>query len=149
MEKPVTVDGPSTRRTLALAEESVKKNLKVGVGLMWRHCRARRALHDRVKAGEIGDIITLRAYRMHGPLGSFLSEPKPAGISDLMYQIRNFHSYIWASGGCYNDFYIHNIDECCWMKGAWPVEAQACGGRHYRGELRRSELRQLLGGIHV
>ena len=133
MEKPVTVDGPSTRRMLALAEASVQKNLKVGVGLMWRHCRARRALHDRIQAGEIGDIITLRAYRMHGPLGSFLSEPKPAGISDLMYQIRNFHSYIWASGGCYSDFYIHNIDECCWMKGSWPVEAQACGGRHYRG----------------
>ena len=132
MEKPVTVDGPTTRRMLALAEESVKKNMKVAVGLMWRHCRARRALHERVKSGEIGDIITLRAYRMHGPLGSFLSEPKPEGISDLMYQIRKFHSYIWASGGCYNDFYIHNIDECCWMKGAWPVEAQACGGRHYR-----------------
>jgi predicted dehydrogenase len=133
MEKPVTVDGPTTRRMLALAEESVKKNLKVGVGLMWRHCKARQSLHDRVKAGEIGDIITLRAYRMHGPLGSFLSEPKPEGTSDLLYQIRKFHSYLWASGGCYNDFYIHNIDECCWMKGAWPVEAQATGGRHYRG----------------
>ena len=79
MEKPVTVDGPTTRRMLALAEESVKKNLKVGVGLMWRHCKARQALLDRIKAGEIGDIITLRAYRMHGPIGSFLSEPKPGG----------------------------------------------------------------------
>ncbi len=132
MEKPVTVDGPSTRRMLALADQSVKKNLKVAVGLMWRHCRARRALHERIKAGEIGDIIALRAYRMHGPIGSFLSPPKPDNISDLMYQVRNFHSYLWASGGCYSDFYIHNIDECCWMKGEWPVEAQASGGRHYR-----------------
>src|SRR5690606_15615426 len=30
--------------------------------------------------------------------------------------------------------YIHNIDECCWMKDAWPVQAQASGGRHYRGD---------------
>ncbi|MHB8955056.1 MAG: Gfo/Idh/MocA family oxidoreductase [Pirellulaceae bacterium] len=134
MEKPVTVDGPSTRRMLKLAEDADKKNLKVGVGLMWRHCKARQALLDRVKSGEIGDIITLRAYRMHGPIGSFLSEPKPEGASDLLYQIRQFHSFLWASGGCYNDFYIHNIDECCWMKGAWPVEAQATGGRHYRGD---------------
>ncbi|HEX42206.1 MAG TPA: twin-arginine translocation signal domain-containing protein, partial [Phycisphaerales bacterium] len=37
MEKPITVDGPSTRKFLKLAEESVKKNLKVGVGLMVRH----------------------------------------------------------------------------------------------------------------
>ena len=133
MEKPVTVDGPSTRRMLKLAEESVKKNLKVGVGLMWRHCIVRRELHDRIKSGQIGDLITLRAYRMHGPIGSFSSDPKPSDISDLLYQTRRFHSFLWASGGCYSDFYIHNIDECCWMKGAWPVKAQATGGRHYRG----------------
>ena len=34
----------------------------------------------------------------------------------------------------YSDFLIHNIDECCWMKDAWPVKAQAIGGRHYRGD---------------
>jgi predicted dehydrogenase len=43
MEKPVTVDGPTTRRMLTLAEEAKKKNLKVGVGLMCRHCDARRS----------------------------------------------------------------------------------------------------------
>jgi predicted dehydrogenase len=134
MEKPVTVDGPATRRMLALAQESVKKNLKVGVGLMWRHCKARQALHERIKNGEIGDIIALRAYRMHGPISTFLSGPKPDGISELLYQIQRSVSFLWASGGCYNDFYIHNIDECCWMKGAWPVEAQASGGRHYRND---------------
>ena len=134
MEKPVTVDGPTTRKMLELADRSVKKGLKVGVGLMWRHCHARQALHQRIQDGEIGDIVTLRAYRMHGPIGSFLSPPKPADVSDLEYQIRRFHSYLWASGGCYSDFYIHNVDECCWMKGQWPVEAQATGGRHYRGD---------------
>src|SRR5207248_6153146 len=49
------------------------------------------------------------------------------------YQIQRFHSFLWASGGCYSDFLIHNIDECCWMKDAWPVQAKATGGRHYRG----------------
>src|SRR5579862_7410762 len=41
MEKPVCVDGPTTRRMIALGEEARRKNLKVGVGLMVRHCRAR------------------------------------------------------------------------------------------------------------
>jgi predicted dehydrogenase len=134
MEKPVTVDGPSTRRMLELAEQSVKKNLKVGVGLMWRHCWARQELHRRIKAGEIGDIITLRAYRMHGPIGFFRCRAKPEDMSHLLYQTQQFHGFLWASGGCYSDFYIHNIDECCWMKGAWPVKAQATGGRHYRDD---------------
>ncbi len=134
MEKPVTVDGPTSKRMFALEEESRKKNLKVGVGLMCRHCRAREALHDRIKEGAIGDILLLRAYRMHGPVASFASGTRPADQNELLYQIQRFHSFLWASGGAYNDFYIHNIDECCWMKDAWPVKAQALGGRHYRGD---------------
>ncbi|MHC4301117.1 MAG: Gfo/Idh/MocA family oxidoreductase, partial [Planctomycetota bacterium] len=57
------------------------------------------------------------------------------GMSELMYQIRKFHSFLWASGGMYHDFYIHQIDECSWMKGAWPIEAYGSGGRHYRGDM--------------
>ncbi len=133
MEKPVTVDGPTSRRMFTLAEEADKKNLKVGVGLMVRHCRGRRELHDRIQSGEIGDLIMMRAYRMHGPAGSAFSEPVPPETSELLYQIQRFHSFLWASGGLFSDFYIHQIDECCWMKNAWPVEAHATGGRHYRG----------------
>jgi predicted dehydrogenase len=130
MEKPVTVDGPTTRRMLELAEESEKKNLKVGVGLMIRHCKGRQELKRRIDEGEIGDIVAMRAYRMSGWRGC---GPKPEGISELMYQIQKFHSFLWASGGCYSDFYIHQIDECSWMKGAWPIEAQALGARHLKG----------------
>ncbi|MFO0901486.1 MAG: Gfo/Idh/MocA family oxidoreductase [Pirellulales bacterium] len=134
MEKPVTVDGPTSKRMLQLGEESVKKNLKVGVGLMCRHCTARGELFQRIQDGQIGDIVALRCYRMHGPVGSAFSGPKPGNMSELLWQIQRFHSFLWASGGCYSDFYIHNIDECCWMKNAWPVEAQASGGRHFRGD---------------
>ena len=134
MEKPVTVDGPSTRRMLQLAAKSVEKNLKVGVGLMCRHCAVRRELHERISAGQIGELLMMRTYRMTGPVGSAFTDPKPEGISELMYQIQRFHAFLWASGGCYSDFLIHNIDECCWMKGAWPIRAKASGGRHYRGD---------------
>ncbi len=130
MEKPVTVDGPTTRRMLKLAEQSVKKNLKVGVGLMIRHCRGRQELKRRIENGEIGDIIAMRAYRMAGR--ACTAGPKPSGISEALYQISRFHAFLWASGGMYSDYYIHQIDECSMMKGAWPVEAQASGGRHYR-----------------
>ncbi len=132
MEKPVTVDGPTSRRMFKLAEEATAKNLKVGVGLMSRHSRALQQLADRIHNGEIGDIILQRGYRMHGPIGFFSSPPKPPGISDLLYQIQRFHSFIWASGGNYSDFYIHIVDHLCWMKNDWPVKAQALGGRHYR-----------------
>ncbi|TWU13989.1 Inositol 2-dehydrogenase/D-chiro-inositol 3-dehydrogenase [Symmachiella macrocystis] len=133
MEKPVTVDGPTSRKMFALGEESAKRNLKVGVGLMCRHCDARAELHERIQQGEIGEILELRAYRMAGPTGSAAVGPKPADANELEYQIRNFHAFLWASGGAFSDFLIHNIDECCWMKNAFPIEAKASGGRQYRG----------------
>ena len=134
MEKPVTVDGPSSRKMLALAEKSIQKNLKVAVGLMCRHCKARQELYDRIKGGQLGELISLRAYRQTGPGGSMPVPPKPGNISELLYQIQMFHGFLWASGGCYSDFLIHNIDECCWMKDAWPVQAKGTGARTYRGD---------------
>lgn len=134
MEKPVTVDGPTSRRMLKLGEEAQAKNLRVGVGLMSRHHRGLEELAKRIQDGEIGDLVLMRGYRMHGPIGSMSSGPKPKDVSEVAYQIQRFHSFLWASGGCYSDFYIHIIDHCGWMKNAWPVEAQALGGRHYRGD---------------
>ncbi len=133
MEKPLSADGPSSRKLLALADQATAKNLKVGVGLMSRHSRALQELQQRIQNGEIGDVILLRGYRMSGPLGSAFSDKWPGTPSELLWQIKRFHSFIWASGGCFNDFYIHHIDHLCWMKNAWPVKAQALGGRHYRG----------------
>ena len=133
MEKPLTADGPTSKRMLELGEKSVAKNLKVGVGLMSRHSKALRELKKRIEDGAIGDIILMRGYRMApGPLASAFSEKWPGKPSELLWQISRFHSFIWASGGCFSDFYIHHIDHCCWMKNAWPERAQALGGRHYR-----------------
>jgi predicted dehydrogenase len=129
MEKPITVDGPTSKRMLKMAEDAAAKKLKTGVGLMSRHSRPLQELQKRIQDGEIGDIVLMRGYRMQG--GGGLG-PKPANISEIDYQVQRFHSFIWASGGIYSDNYIHIIDHLCWMKNAWPVKAQALGGRHYK-----------------
>jgi predicted dehydrogenase len=136
MEKPLTADGPTSRRMLKLAEEASAKKLKVGVGLKSRHSRALQELHKRIQDGEIGEINLMRGYRMQGPIGSAFTTAgmrrEKSNLSELMWQISRFHSFIWASGGGYSDFNIHHIDHLCWMKNAWPVKAQGIGGRHYR-----------------
>ncbi|HEY5914267.1 MAG TPA: Gfo/Idh/MocA family oxidoreductase [Verrucomicrobiae bacterium] len=132
MEKPISVDGPTTRRMIQLSEDATKKNLKVGVGLMCRHCKARWELYDRIKEGQIGDITTMRTYRLVGPAGSV--GPRSKDTSELHYQVRNYLGFMWASGGIFHDFVAHNVDECCWMKGSWPVRADGMGSRCYRGE---------------
>ncbi len=134
MEKPVTIDAPTSVRMLDINQHAIEKNLKVGVGLMCRHCEARHELLSRIEDGEIGEITMLRAYRIAGPTGSAATKPRSGTESELMYQIRNFHGFLWLSGGAYSDFLIHNLDEACWMKGKWPVKAMGMGGRHYRGD---------------
>ena len=135
MEKPVSADGPTAKRMLALNEEAKKKGIKVAIGLMCRHCRRRQELFNRIQDGELGEIILGRAYRMSGPIGTCFTEPRDpkTSPSELIWQIQHFHSFLWASGGSFSDFLIHNIDEICWMKNDWPVEAQAIAGRSNRG----------------
>jgi predicted dehydrogenase len=134
MEKPVTIDGPTTKKMFKLAEESVAKNLKVGVGLMVRHCRARQELLKRIQDGEIGDISYFRACRMGAGYANAQARRRSPDLTETMYQIQRFHSFLWASGGVFSDYNIHQIDECSWMKGAFPIKAHGTGGRHYRGD---------------
>src|SRR5439155_5935879 len=83
MEKPLTADGPTSKRMLKLAEDATAKNLKVGVGLMSRHARPLQELQQRIHGGEIGEVVLMRGYRMQGILDHFQSLPKPADKTDL------------------------------------------------------------------
>jgi predicted dehydrogenase len=116
---------------VALSKEADAKNLKVGVGLMVRHCRGRQELKQRITDGQIGDIVAMRGYRMGSGGGTI--RPNEGNTPEVIHQISSFHAMLWLSGGVFSDYYIHQIDELSWMKGAWPVEAMAIGGRHYRG----------------
>jgi len=135
MEKPVSIDGPSTRRIIELAAKADARRLKVGVGLMCRHCEARRELFERLQAGEAGEMIAFRGYREHNPVHNLDLAPGPQGMSELLWQVKRFHNFLWGSGGIFSDYYVHHIDEVCWMKNAWPVSAEATGGRHFRGKI--------------
>jgi len=131
MEKPLTADGPTSAGCLKLAEEATAKNLKVGVGLMSRHSRAFQELFQRIQDGEIGDLLFLRGYRMHGPAGSALPPSGPGKPSELLWQIRHFHSFLWASAGLYSDFYIH-MSITLWMKKTPGRSKPRPWRRHYR-----------------
>jgi hypothetical protein len=43
-------------------------------------------------------------------------------------QFGRIHLY-WLGSGHMVDYLIHQIDECCWIKDAWPVAAHGFGGR--------------------
>jgi predicted dehydrogenase len=128
MEKSFAVDSPGTRRMMKSAELADKKNLKVAVGFMWRHSKARQEVIRRIQDGAIGDLHTLRIYRVHGPSHC---PAKPKQMSDLMFQLKLGALFNWVGAGFLIDWHCHNIDVACWTKGSWPVAAQGMGGRCY------------------
>ncbi len=128
MEKSFAVDAPGTRRLLAAAEKSEKQNLKVASGFMWRHSKARQAVVERIYDGAIGEVHTLRIYRVHGPV---FCPKRPENMNELTFQLKYKASFNWITGGFFIDWHCHNVDTACWVKNAWPVSAQGMGGRCY------------------
>ena len=126
MEKSFAADPVGVRRVIRAGEVAEKKGLKIAAGLMCRHSRNRQALIAKIRAGEVGEILFSRAYRMgpSGPLG-----PRPADKSELEWQLRNFTKFLWVSGGLFAEMDIHQIDELCWLHDAFPATAHGIGGR--------------------
>jgi predicted dehydrogenase len=129
MEKSFAVDAPGIRRVIQAGQQAAKKNLKIAGGLMSRHYKPLEEAVEQIHEGAIGKVITCWAYRQHGPVGF---GAKPANLSTLLHQIRNYSCFTWVNGSFILDWLIHNIDVCCWVKDAWPVSAQGQGGRQVR-----------------
>jgi predicted dehydrogenase len=128
MEKSFASDPVGLRRIIAAGEVAKGKNLKLAAGFQCRHSTARQALIKKIREGALGEIQLIRAYRMQsgGRMGPRV--PKP-GESELLHQIRNPIGVLWGSTGTWHDNMTHQVDECCWVKDAWPVAAHGVGGR--------------------
>lgn len=131
MEKSFAVDAPGVRRVMKAGEAAKAKGLKIAGGLMSRHSAPLEEAVKRIHDGEIGEVITTYAYRMHGTVGF---APRRPGESELAHQIRNYSNFTWVNGSFLLDWLIHNLDVCCMVKADWPVSAQGQGARRVRTE---------------
>ena len=126
MEKNLAADPGGIKRILAAGEAAKKKNLKVATGLMCRHSPARQEMINRIRDGLMGQIQLIRAYRMDS---GYHMNPPPQERDDLVWQVRHAYQFLWTSSGIFLELMVHQIDECCWLKDGWPVEAHGIGGR--------------------
>jgi len=127
MEKSFAPDPGGLHRMLRAGEEAKKKNVKVAAGLQCRHSRARQALLNKIHDGAMGEIPLIRANRLGG--GGWLGD-QGDNANKLTSQIQFGRAHLhWVCSGSMIANLIHQIDECCWIKDAWPVEAHGLGGR--------------------
>lgn len=130
-EKPVATDAAGVRMALEAAEEAKKKNLALGSGFCWRANLAERELFERVKGGEIGDLQVFYGTYYTGPVKPMPpANTRPAGMSDLEWQLRNWYNFVWLSGDGLVEQAVHTVDWMCWAFGdVAPAKAVAVGGR--------------------
>ena len=146
MEKSFATDPVGIRRIIKAGEAAEKKNLKIAAGLMCRHSKNRQELIRRIRDGQLGDIHLIRAYRME-PVGPLTKMPE--NENELLWQIRNSIRFLWVCGGLWAEMDIHQIDEICWLKDAWPVAAHGICGRAANSTDCSQNPDSLLGGVDI
>jgi len=132
MEKPFASDPGGLHRLLRAGKVAERNGIKLLAGVQCRHSPARQALIDKIRNGEMGEIPLIRANRLGG--AGWLGD-QGENANKLMSQLQFGRAQLyWIGSGHMVDNLIHQIDECCWIKDAWPVTAVGLGGRVPRSE---------------
>jgi predicted dehydrogenase len=125
-EKPVAVDAAGIRKCLEVVEASKSKPISIVAGTQRRHQKAYNEVYKRIANGEIGDIVAGRCAWDNN--GIWFNKRQP-GMSDVVYQLRNWYHFMWLCGDHIVEQHIHNLDVINWFTGQHPVKAVGMGGR--------------------
>lgn len=131
-EKPVAIDAPGVRKVLEAAKKAKEKNLCVVSGFCFRYEYAKRAFFEKLKGGQIGDVLSVSTTRNGGQLWN---KPKQPGWTDMEYRLKNWLYYSWLSGDFICEMMVHSLDLMSWALGdKMPLRATGSGGRQVRVE---------------
>ena len=134
VEKPACVDPTQARELYEIADMADKKGLTIIPGVQRRFHPGYVEAIKRLQDGQIGDIIAVQAYWLNSRFfiqdGSKLRLQNPDPMQ-MEYQIRNWVIFRWASGDCYVEQHVHNLDVVRWALGKDPVEVNGVGGRRW------------------
>jgi predicted dehydrogenase len=130
-EKPVSTDVPGARSVLDSVEAARQKNLSVVSGFAWRYSNMIQDTFQQVHSGAIGRLIAYYATYYTNPVKPMPpANTRPAGVSDVEWQIRNWYNFVWLSGDSLVEQAVHNVDKIAWaMHDQPPASCVATGGR--------------------
>ncbi len=137
LEKPAGVDATQMHEMIKIAKLADEKGLCIVCGTQ-RHYDPRYVEGiKRMQDGALGDVLAAQVYwNSGGYVGHAQLDNAPQFVKDLPvdsmeYQIRNWFSFIWASGDHIVEQHVHNIDIAMWGLGydKLPVDVNGLGGR--------------------
>ena len=138
-EKPVAVDPAGVRSVIATSELAAKKGRAIVAGTQRRHQAHYVEIMNRIRAGDIGEIVAGEAYWNMGALwldraADNWANRTARNWSDMEWQVRNWLFTSWLSGDHIVEQHVHNLDVMNWAFGAHPVKCVGMGGRAARTE---------------
>ncbi|MGE5294029.1 MAG: Gfo/Idh/MocA family protein [Solirubrobacterales bacterium] len=132
-EKPMATDAPGVRSVMESAAKAKEKNLALVAGFCWRYHLARRAFYEKIHQGAIGKVRAIYATYLASPVKPMPpANTRPAGMSDVEWQVANWYNFTWLSGDGLVEQACHSIDKIAWaMNGVLPLKAVGTGGRQF------------------
>ena len=117
-EKPVAVDAPGVRSVLETSRWPRRRTCR-----WWRDSAGGTQLHSgdvrQVHNGAIGDLLAYYATYYTSPVKPMPpADTRPAGMSDVEWQIRNWYNFCWTCGDGLVEQAVHSVDK---WHGPWTI----------------------------
>jgi myo-inositol 2-dehydrogenase/D-chiro-inositol 1-dehydrogenase len=130
-EKPAGTDAPGVRSVLASTALAEQKNLSLMSGFCWRYNNMIQDTVQQVDSGAIGRVLAYYATYYTSPVKPIPpASTRPAGMSDVEWQISNWYNFVWLCGDSLVEQAVHSADKIAWvMHDEPPVSCVAVGGR--------------------
>ena len=130
-EKPVSTDAPGVRAVMETAVKAKEKNLSLVAGFCWRYNNMIQETFQQVESGAIGRLVAYYATYYTSPVKPMPpASARPAGMSDVEWQIRNWYNFVWLCGDSLVEQAVHSVDKIAWaMHDEAPVSCVGVGGR--------------------
>jgi myo-inositol 2-dehydrogenase/D-chiro-inositol 1-dehydrogenase len=130
-EKPIATDAFGVRSVLQTTDKATAKNLNLVSGFCWRYNNMIQETFEQMEKGAIGKIVAYYATYYTSPVKPMPpASTRPAGMSDVEWQIRNWYNFVWLCGDSIVEQAIHSADKIAWaMHDEPPVSCVGVGGR--------------------
>lgn len=129
-EKPFATDPVGARKVMVAAETARQKGLTVMSGAQKRSHAATLEAVDRIRNGEIGEVVAAYINYLSGPV--MHTKGREAKWADMEWQHRNWYSFVWICGDQIVEQHFHNIDAINFLLRMHPVRVVASGGAAWR-----------------
>ncbi len=129
-EKPFGTDPVGVRKVMEASKKAAELKLTVMSGSQRRSAKDYLETRDKVRNGEIGEIVAAYSWYLSGPV--MHAKERDPKWGDMEWEHRNWYSFLWLCGDQIVEQHYHNIDCINWFMGDHPVKAVASGGAIWR-----------------